>query len=335
MKKNQTIGITGGTGYIGTSLSKFLSEHFDIKLLDVKPTEYELPAGVSYQFCDIRNYESLEKALTNVDLVIHSAIIEIPKINEDKKKGFEVNVIGSENVCRAVDKSHLTKGLILTGTWHTIGDVELKGLVNETFGYRTDKVEERARFYALTKTAQASIVELYNEMSEKFFGVLRMGTVLGEGMADETGAKIFISNGLSGKPITPFEHSMFRPMLFVDIKDVCVAFERFATRILEGKAVKSKDSMNTINLFYPEAFTVLELAQMIKEIIVEQSNGKIQPEIAALGTNKPVLYFKEDKKLIYVDVRKADEQLGMPYFKNPRESIERIIKSIINQHTKT
>jgi hypothetical protein len=36
----------------------------------------------------------------------------------------------------------------------------LEGVVDEEFGYRPDKVEERAKIYALSKVCQESVVRL-------------------------------------------------------------------------------------------------------------------------------------------------------------------------------
>jgi len=71
--------------------------------------------------------------------------MQILRINKEKRLGYEVNVIGTQNVCKAVDECKSVKGLILTGTWHTIGEREINGIVDESFGYRPDKVEDRAR----------------------------------------------------------------------------------------------------------------------------------------------------------------------------------------------
>ena len=67
----------------------------------------------------------------------------------------------------------------MCGTWHTIGERDLRGTVDEEFGFRPDKVEKRARLYALSKIAQESIVRYFDEMSEKVFGIIRLGTALG------------------------------------------------------------------------------------------------------------------------------------------------------------
>jgi nucleoside-diphosphate-sugar epimerase len=72
--------------------------------------------------------------------------------------------------------------------------------------------------------AQEATVRFFDEMTSKTFGIIRMGTVLGDDMPVKTAANIFIENGLAGKPLTPFKQSMYRPMLYVDIKDIAKAY---------------------------------------------------------------------------------------------------------------
>jgi len=330
------IGITGGSGYIGSSLAKHLAGSFDVRLLDVKVPEQSFSEAVSFQRCDVRNYEEVKKALEDVDLVIHGAIVQIPLINEDKRLGYEVDILGTQNVCRAVDENPRIKGLILTGSWHTVGERELRGVIDEEFGFRPDKVEDRARLYALAKIAQESIVRFYDEMSEKVFGIVRMGTVLGEGMPEKTAANIFITNGLRGKPLTPFKHSMFRPMLYVDIGDVCRAYESLARKILNGEVSESCNSLAHIfNLYYPEPVTILELAEMVRDAILKCSDGRIKPEIKLVDTGQPSMFSEEDKKLIRVDVSKAMNFLKLGSLKSPRESIEEIVKIRIRRKARS
>jgi UDP-glucose 4-epimerase len=323
-----SVGITGGTGYIGSSLTKHFAQYFDVRLLDVEAPRQELGGGVSFRICDVRDFEEVRKSLEEVDLVIHVAIVQIPVINERKRLGYEVNISGTQNVCRAVDENPRIKGLILAGSWHTIGERELRGVIDEEFGFRPDKVEDRARLYALAKIAQESVVRFYDEMAEKVFGIIRMGTVLGEGMPEKTAANIFIENGLKGKPLTPFKHSMFRPMLYVDVADACRAYENFVRKILNGEVSKRGNSLAHIfNVYYPNPVTILELAEIVRDAIVKNSGGRIEPEIKVVDTGQPSAFSEEDKKLVGVDVSKALNFLGLEGLKNPRESIEEIVKS--------
>jgi nucleoside-diphosphate-sugar epimerase len=322
-----TIGITGGSGYIGSSLAKKLSDNYNITLIDVKPPKGPLPKNTSFLQCDITKEDQVRKATEKLNLIIHTAIIQIPTINEQKKLGYEVNVIGTQNICKATYENPNIRGLILSGSWHTIGEKELTGVIDEEFGFRPDKVEERARLYALSKMAQESIVRFYDEMTEKVFGIIRMGTVLGEGMPEKTAANIFIQNGIIGKALTPFKQSMYRPMLYVDVNDICEAYKRFATKILTNQVTKNGNSATHIfNVYYPEPITILELAQITEQAYIEHSKGKIKPQINIIDNNQPSVFTKEDKFNIKVNAKKAMDFLEIKKLKSPKESIEEMVK---------
>jgi UDP-glucose 4-epimerase len=318
-----SIGIVGGVGFIGFSLARHLSSIFDVKILDVREPGDKYFA---FEFCDVRNYEQVKKALAHVDLVIHAAIIQIPLITENKRLAYEVNFIGTHNVCKAVSELPNVKGMILTGSWHTIGEKGLEGVINEEFGYRPDKVEDRARLYVLSKIAQETIVRYYDEMSDKIYGIIRMGTVLGEGMPEKTAANIFIKNGLKGKPLTPFRHSMHRPMLYVDINDICYAFEAYAKKILDGEVKKGNSLDHIMNVYYPEPITILELAEIVKDAIAKLTGGNIVPKIEIADQGIEPLFREDDKMRFKVDISKSLKVLEINKLTHPRKAIERIIR---------
>ena len=81
--KKYKIGIIGGAGYIGFNIAKHLANDFYIKILDTKSPKY-LEKDMEYIRYDIRDYNMVEKSLANIDLVIHTAIIQIFIINEKK-----------------------------------------------------------------------------------------------------------------------------------------------------------------------------------------------------------------------------------------------------------
>jgi len=320
------IGIVGGSGYVGYSLAKHLSDNFVVKVLDVRQPP-EIMEKIHYAFCDVRSLEEVRKSLEDVDFVIHTAIIQIPLINEQKRLGYEVNILGTQNVCKVVDENPRIKGMILASSWHTIGESGLEGVIDEEFGFRPDRVEERARLYALSKIAQESIVRFYDEMSEKIFGIIRMGTVLGDRMPEKTAANIFIERALRGETITPYKHSMYRPMLYVDIEDVCQAYERFTTKILNGEVKKGGNSLaHIVNVYYPSPITILELAQMVQKTVIKLTNGAIQPKVEIVDTGQKPLFREDDKNRVKVNIKKAIDFLGLSRLKSPEESIEEIVK---------
>ena len=153
MNKHE-ITIVGGSGFVGSALARYFNKEFKVRVLDKNPLPKSIERKVEYQQCDIRNYDEVERGLENTDLVIHAAIVQIPLINEEKRLGYEVNVLGTQNVCRVVDENPSIKGMILAGSWHLFGERGLEGVIDEGFGFRPDRVEDRARLYAFSKIAQ-------------------------------------------------------------------------------------------------------------------------------------------------------------------------------------
>jgi UDP-glucose 4-epimerase len=203
----------------------------------------------------------------------------------------------------------------------------LEGVVDEEFGYRPDKVEERAKIYALSKVCQESVVRLYSHMYPgKSYVVLRTGTVLGPGMPELTAASIFIRNALSGKPLTPYKHSMYRPMLFVDVEDVCKAYEVVVGKVLEGGL---RGVNNVFNIVYPEPVTVIELAEYVKQIVYEETSGKINPSIEVVDKGLPSAFIPDDKHRFQVKIEKAKMVLGLNYLKSPFVSLRKLVRDII------
>ena len=143
------IGIVGGCGYIGSELYKYLSKkhkvvRFDTFVPEDKKKDYcylDIESSIEH-IHDIIDFDN------SLDIVIHTAIIQLPKINEDKKKAYYVNVRGLEKVCQVVHHSDTIKALILSGSWHVFGESRIKGIIDENYDYRPSSVYEKARYYA-------------------------------------------------------------------------------------------------------------------------------------------------------------------------------------------
>jgi nucleoside-diphosphate-sugar epimerase len=331
------IVITGGSGFIGSALAAHLCNRCKVRIVDNRNGQPKSGDRIEFMKCDIRDYRKVKRVLGDADIVIHTAIVQIPRINEERRLGYEVNIMGTQNVCEAVRQSRSTKGLIVVGSWHTIGERKVMGIIDERFGFRPDWVEDRARLYVLSKIAQESIVRHYDEDSQdKTYGVIRIGTTLGENMPKGTAAGIFIDRGLRGQSLTPYEHSMHRPMLYVDIEDVCRAFESYAFMILDGKLSRTGGSSErVVNVYYPEPVTVLELAYMVRESITRCSQGRVTPEVVVTRTGERSLNTPEDKKMMQVDASKIGAFLGLDKLVSPQEAIDRIVSKRYSNMSRT
>jgi UDP-glucose 4-epimerase len=318
------VAVIGGSGFVGASMARYLQQGFRVRVIDVAP--HPDPKWDFFQ-CDVRNAEALGSALEGMDIVIDTAIVQIPSINQEKKLGYEVNVLGVKNACEIVQRSTTIKGLILTSSWHVFGEREFHGVLDEGFGFRPDKIEARAKLYALCKIAQESIVRIFDEISEtKTFGVVRLGTVLGKQMPAGTAANVFIKNAIEGKPLTPFRHTMYRPMLYVDVNDICRAFSNFARKIMEGRIPKGHSSA-VVNVFWPKPVTIIELARFVKESVHELSGGRLSPVVKIENQHLPLLNTPNDKRTLRVSVKKAKSYLELGDLSDPRETIRRLVAS--------
>jgi nucleoside-diphosphate-sugar epimerase len=69
-------------------------------------------------------------------------------------------------------------------------------------------------------------------------------------------------------------------MSYVDVKDVSRVFEAFARKILDNGIDKNEGSFGRIvNVFWPTPINILELANMVRDRIVNCLPGRISPEI--------------------------------------------------------
>jgi len=116
-------------------------------------------------------------------------------------------------------------------------------------------------------------------------------------------------------------------MLYVDIEDVCQAYERFALKILNGEVEKGGNSLtHIVNVYYPNPITILELAQIVQKTVMKLTNNAIQPRIEIIDTGQKPLFREDDKNRIKINIKKAINFLGLSRLKSPEESIEEIVK---------
>src|SRR5207245_7772736 len=133
-----------------------------------------------------------------------------------------------------------------------------------------------------------------------------MGTVLGENMSEQTAAALFIKNGLNGKPLTPYKSSMHRPMLYVDIIDICRSCASFVRKLLKDDGSRREEGIpRIVNLVWPEPIKIMEVAKLVKDAIREQTSGRIDALIEVRDTGDQPYLAPGDKNKLTVDHRKS------------------------------
>ncbi len=126
---NMKILITGGAGYVGTTLiPQLLAENYQVKVFDnlLFGGDYILPffrnPNFSFVKGDVRDLSALEKVTRDADVIIHlAAIVGYPACRKDPELAESVNVTGTKNVIKATSNEQL---VIYGSTGSNYGAVE-------------------------------------------------------------------------------------------------------------------------------------------------------------------------------------------------------------------
>jgi len=121
--------VTGGAGYVGTSLiPQLLEKGYKVSVLDnlMYGGDQLLPffknPNFEFQKGDIRNLEDVKRAVKGVDVIIHlAAIVGYPACRKDPIMAEEVNVGGAKNVISTTSNNQL---ILYASTGSNYGSVK-------------------------------------------------------------------------------------------------------------------------------------------------------------------------------------------------------------------
>ncbi|MCK5547664.1 MAG: NAD-dependent epimerase/dehydratase family protein [Thermoplasmata archaeon] len=149
------ITITGGSGYIGTWLTKeLLKDGHQIRILDVVPPISSISEKVEYIKADIKSKDEVTAGIKDSDVVYHLAAV-VSKLRglEDREVCIQTNVNGTLYILEACRKYDVNR-LIYMGTSEVLG---------EPLYTPTDERHRRAPMttYGITKCAGEDLCHEY------------------------------------------------------------------------------------------------------------------------------------------------------------------------------
>ena len=222
MFRNKIILITGGTGSLGSTLTKHLLKT-DVKTIrifsrdELQQTDMRskiMDKRLRFFIGDIRDKERLSRATEDVDIVFHTAALKhVPIIEYNPFEAIKTNVVGSQNV---IDSSLIQN-------------------VEKVVCIGTDKAVSPLNTYGATKLLMEKLFVtasnyLQKERHQTKFVALRYGNVLGS-----SGSVIpkFIEQIKKNAKITITDPSMTR---------FSISMNEALDFILESKINHSSDS---------------------------------------------------------------------------------------------
>jgi UDP-glucose 4-epimerase len=278
--------VTGGAGFIGSHIAKFLvKNNHEVLIIDnlIRGTLNnidEIKDDVEFHKVDISNYSEIDAVVDSADGIFHeAALASVPQSFKEPERYQEVNAIGSENIFKLGEK-HNAK-IVFASTSSVYGD-QTKFPVNENA--QTNPLNP----YGQSKLEAEKFASKYAAKGLRVIG-LRYFNVFGIGQNPEYAGVIpkFIERISQNKPpIIEGDGNNIRSFTFVD--DVVQA------NIL---AFQSNVNHEFINIASEDMTSINELAEKmikmsglnLKPIYDEPRKGDIKKSNADISKAKELL----------------------------------------------
>ena len=291
MFENKKILITGGTGSLGTALTKrLLNLNVDtVRIYSRNESKQILMESeilddrIRYLIGDVRDLPRLEKALEGIDIVFHAAALKhVPVIEYNPFEAIKTNVLGTQNLI----------------------DACLKENVETVVGIGTDKAVSPLNTYGATKLLMEKLLTTaqnyldIDKYKTKFLAV-RYGNVLGS-----SGSVLpkFVSQIKKKQKITITDPNMTRFSLTMD---EALDFILKSTSIGKGTEVfVPKLKSYSINGLKESLF---ELLENTGEKIISLRPGEKMHETLLNSDELRYVWELDDKYVLFNSAKQEDE----------------------------
>mgnify|MGYP001227373352 FL=1 len=247
--------ITGGNGYLGGRLVKFLSEFKDINIFVCSTKRFRENFKIK-RFIKFETFENLNFSdLTyQIDILVHLAGMDYRNCIKNPKKAHEVNVNFTRNILKAAIKNKVKK-FIFTSTFHVYGE-NLNSEISENLQTNPKGI------YALTKSLAEEEIISISECEDIQIIILRLSNVFGPPTDKSVNCWSLVFNDLglqaikTGKIILNSSGQQFRN--FLPITEFCRAIKYLI------KDYKWFKGLKIFNLGGQKDLRILDVANFIK-----------------------------------------------------------------------
>jgi len=262
--RNKRIVITGGAGFIGSSLAERLARNNEIILLDrtfsdqpVRFTKLLSNPGVKAVEMDILESSNFDALLRDAEIVVHAAaIVGVGRVCSYPRETLETNFSGTARILKALEKNSRLERFVYFSTSEVFGVNSFR--VHEDAPSLVGPAVEARWSYAISKLAGEHLVQAYYRQCGTPVVTVRPFNVFGPRRVGAHAVKSFILSALTDKPIEVHgDGSQIRSWCY--ISDFCDALvEMIARPAAVGQDFNIGNPANTV--------TVLQLAQHIVDM---------------------------------------------------------------------
>lgn len=288
MLNNKNILITGGTGSFGKQFVRtILKEYKPSKIIIYSRDElkqYEMAqeyndSCMRYFIGDVRDKERLNKAMHNVDYVVHAAALKhVPIAEYNPMECIKTNINGAQNVIDAA----LTNG------------------ISKVIALSTDKAASPINLYGASKLASDKLFVAANNIkggNDIQFAVVRYGNVLGSRGSVVPFFKKLLAEGATEIPITDDKMTRFWITLQEGVDFVLKNFTRMQGGeifIPKIPSMKVTEMANAIVPNLPQKVVGIRPGEKLHECMCPQSDAHLTVEFDDHFVIKPTIQFTHE-----------------------------------------
>lgn len=314
---NRTYLVTGGAGFIGSSLADFLlKKDYKVVVIDNFCDFYDPsikrnnvkdnlnnPNYKLYEI-DLRCKSDVEKVFreNKIDVVIHlAAMAGVRPSIENPILYQEVNCIGTQNLLEVM-KEYGVKNLVMASSSSVYGN-------NKKVPFKeTDIVDYAISPYAATKKSNEVMTHVYHKLFNINVIMLRFFTVYGPRQRPDLAINKFTRLMLNDEEVTMFgDGTTSRDYTYID--DIVSGIYSSINYVLNNK-----DVYEIVNLGNSSPVSLKEMINTIAEVLDKEPKIKEMP------------MQQGDVNITYADISKAKEMLNYDPKTPFKEGIEKFVK---------
>ena len=252
--------VTGGAGFIGSHLVKYLVENGDeVIVADIllrgNKIDKEILKSLKFVNADVRNYEKMAELSKNCEMIFHfAAILGVDVVADNPVETMETEVIGLKNITEAAMKNGVQK-VIYASTSGVYGHSAIEKSVTENI-----QLDPRTSYAIAKRYNEIYLTALYEEKGLQSIS-LRFFNVYGVNQDNRMVIPRFFEQAIKNDPITVYgEGNQTRDFTYID--DTVYASVKLAEQVV---------GYEIFNIANEVEYTIGDLAQSIRTLTNSES----------------------------------------------------------------
>ena len=248
----KTVGIIGGSGFIGSyTTKKFLEEGYSVKVsvTDIKKSEkyqhlfnLENSDNLNISALKVEDLENLKDFISDCEIVVHGGTPFQLDVEDPQKELFDPTIKGTENFLEAIQEAPIIENVVFIASvaaYNTNFPLPAGGKKpHDTFNEKdTPFMSEESHPYAQAKFIANKTVEKFIEENPKLsFEITSVSPVgvMGKSLSNRedstsTGLQFLFKNKIAPNPFVQMLYDTDAEMASVDVADVAEAVFKAAT----------------------------------------------------------------------------------------------------------